>query len=1303
MISQGGKTIIQQFVTKTKDLLLQSTLATLQEKYGIWEDGHTIPVERLSTKDTDEIHIAKMLRDRLKHIINSLPDESIEKEKVAVGQLVAEQAFTILNRFCALRMCEERDLIFETIRGGYNSQGFLSYDAVTGGGSVGSQYLRYKWYLSSIYDELSVELPAVFDRYSQFCLVFPDETTLQNLLALINAENLTAFYDEQAGETINFWQEDETIGWIYQYYNSLEERRKIREESTRPRNSREMAIRNQFFTPDYIVKFLTDNTLGRIWYEMTGGQSHIYEVCEYMVRKPGEEIHFRELKEPTEIRTLDPTCGSMHFGLYAYSLYEYIYLDAWDNQPTLLTEYRYSLTREEFKKKIPALILEHNIYGCEIDPRALQMAALSLWLRAQRSYNELQIPREERPLITHSNLVLAEGMPGNKKMFSILLSELDAPMQRLIKKIWEKMRFVGEAGLLIRMEKEIEKEIDDLRKNWSKVAKSKDLDMFSATLEQDIEESIKAVQLSGKDAKEMFFAQVTDRLHDALRNISEQLSEEEGYENALFTEDATRGFAFIELCQQRFDVIVMNPPFGEGSENTVPYLDTNYSDWCRNLVCAFFIRMNEMLAEGGRVGAIFDRTVLIKSSYEAFRRSSICGFIDYCADTGWGVLDASVETSTLVLVKKHTNRSGVFFDVLSVVPEIKNKTLKELVSHYGMEYKSPHIFVAPSSEFSSLPNAVIGYYFDNHILDLFQHDNLERRGIIARHGYTFVAPVQYKLFYEITEPKPNFYHLYPGGLYTLFYIPYRMLLDWRKDGEVAQQYKSFRSCRIEWQFKPGVGYGERGDIVDTHVFKKNCFFNHEGMAFPCLTEKQSYLCLSYTNSILSQYAVNLYTGQHKQAGNMNLIPMPESNGQENRIQTLVHSIVGIKRFWFSLDETVLEYRGFLSRLDIKDTIVASIHALQEKLLRDVSLYHSLIEDNDNLWMDLARIEEQSPFRNRLNEYKKRRPNEELISIDGLTTNNTISITGVCKELIMELAGLSFGRWDVSFICNRHVPIFNDIFDELPFMPEVSLNRSSIPSNYPLDIPKDGILVQASDSQLSLVSRMRSTMLAIWKDNANDIEYELCKLIGVDSLQEYFDNPNGFFDYHYKRYTKSRRKAPIYWPLSSAHGAFTVWVYYPSLSSNTLPQIVLLLGKEIEATKSELTAAQFTKDRVEENRLRILLADLESMVTDLNAVIELPYRPNHEDGVPVTAAPLAKFFQHSGWRNECLENLEKLNSGEYDWSHLAYSMFPVRIREKAKNDWCMAITHGLEDICLNKPKTKKAKKTKEDEASSNLFE
>jgi len=80
-------------------------------------------------------------------------------------------------------------------------------------------------------------------------------------------------------EIESLWAEDETIGWIYQYYNAQEERRQMRADSPAPRNSRELAVRNQFFTPRYVVEFLTDNTLGRLWYEMTQSRTALTEQC----------------------------------------------------------------------------------------------------------------------------------------------------------------------------------------------------------------------------------------------------------------------------------------------------------------------------------------------------------------------------------------------------------------------------------------------------------------------------------------------------------------------------------------------------------------------------------------------------------------------------------------------------------------------------------------------------------------------------------------------------------------------------------------------------------------------------------------------------------------------------------------------------------------------------------------------------------------------------------------------------------------------------------------------------------------
>lgn len=1141
MISQSGKKILEKFVSSAKNLLMQNITELLQQYYGIWIDGHSISVEQLSNQDPDIVHTAKMLRERLKHLLAALPENQNDKERLAVGQLIAEQAFTQLNRFSALRMCEERGLILESIHGGYDSVGFQSFDAISQ--VIGMpQYDRYKWYLHSIFDELSIELPAVFDRFSPYGLIFPDESTLLKLLELINSTDLSEWYDEQNGTTVNFWKEDETLGWMFQDYNSLEERRKMREESNKPRNSREMAVRNQFFTPEYIVRFLTDNSLGRIWYEMTKGQSLIGEKqCSYIVKKPDETLTERTIKEPTEIFSLDPTCGSMHFGLYLYEVYEFIYMDAWDNHPNLLIPFREIHTRDTFHREVPRLILENNIYGCEIDPRALQIAALSLWLRAQRSYGEMGILPQDRPLIKKSNLVLAEAMPGNKKLLKGLMEELDKPMQNLIKKIWDKMQFVGEAGLLFKMEKEIEDEIDYLKNNWTKVNQYRYATLFSSNEEKVKIEMENEARRILKENKEEFFKEITSRLKEALYQLSSKLSEEEGYENALFSDDATRGFAFIELCQKRFDCIVMNPPFGEGSENTSSYLDANYPAWCRNLVCAFFDRMQEMLTDKGKLGAIFDRTVMIKSSYEKFRKRNLCGFITNCADTGWGVLDANVETSTLVLNKNCSDVMGVFMDVLNVKPEEKDEQLQVLISTFRAGMDGKWTYCTKSVDFDNLPNTIIGYYFDSNVLNLFKWKSLENRGIIARQGYALIAAWNFRLYYEL-DSNIDLHSIYNGSGFSLFYTLSRDCIKWENNGAAIKNHQSFRNSSSEYQLYPGIGFGKRGDIIDAHVLKANNFFTVEGMAFPKIGNATALNVVSYINSIICQYTINLYTAQHKQAGNLNLLPMPDYAQRQSDIEQIVNEIIEIKRKWFSLDETNLEYHGLIAQIDLSKGIEASIVIVQAKLTQDFERYTELVAENDDLWMDLADIDRNSEFRQTLNNYKQRRPYEELLSIDNACHGNVIDKNVMAQEIIQELVGIAFGRWDIRFAQHlKGIPSFGGVFDELPFMPTVSLD--DIPSDYPVDIPADGILSNQTDSRLNLAMKVRDVMHYIWADKSDDIEYELCQLIGCKSLQNYFESTSGFFDYHFKRYTKSRRKAPIYWPLSSEDGSLTYWIYY----------------------------------------------------------------------------------------------------------------------------------------------------------------
>lgn len=561
----------------------------------------------------------------------------------------------------------------------------------------------------------------------------------------------------------------------------------------------------------------------------------------------------------------------------------------------------------------------------------------------------------------------------------------------------------------------------------------------------------------------------------------------------------------------------------------------------------------------------------------------------------------------------------------------------------------------------------------------------------AKQGFVFPIPKHVRNFFELKRTE-FFCHLYNGGSYSLFYSTYHDVVSWERNGEVAKTNSGFRCSNPSLQRLAGVGYGKRGEILDSHILKENNIFTLEGSAFPGLTVSKSLSVLSYTNSILSQYSINLYTGQHKISGNVNLLPIPDYATRQSDIERIVNAIIAIKRKWFSLDETNLEYHGLIAQMHIDTTIDAALNKMQEQLTADYARYEELVKENDDLWMDLADIDRNSEFRQTLNNYKSRRPYEELLSIDGASCQNVIDKKVMAQEIVMELVGMAFGRWNTAYAKGEQaIPEFGDVFDALPFMPVVSQGEAACPAQ--LDVPTDGILTNNSDSSLCLASHVREVMHYLWADRADDMEYELCQLIGCKSLQAYLASPTGFFDYHFKRYTKSRRKAPIYWLLASEDGTVDYWVYYPKLSKNTLPQLIIRLREQQEQLRTRLNAALAAHDKTQESQTRAEQEQVEGMMDELNRILAAGYVPNHDDGVPVTAAPLLHLAASRPWRVECEKNMELLEKGDYDWSHLAMSMYPARVTQKAKKDWCMALTHGLEHICENKPKEKKARKKK----------
>ena len=241
---------LAELVGDIRTLLTDEFLDQCEVLFGISPSGNVTGVEHLGDLNDAERSTATLLRERITYLVRTRPDDKNAASN-AVTRFVREQAFTVLNRVAALRMAEKRGLVAESVGKGYQSKGFKVFETVAGTG-LGDTYRRYRQYLLCLFDELALDLGVLFARRAPQGMLFPRETTLLRCLDLLNAQDVDAL-----------WAEDETIGWVYQYYNDPAERKKMRAESAAPRNSRELAVRNQFFTPRYVVEFLTDNTLGR--------------------------------------------------------------------------------------------------------------------------------------------------------------------------------------------------------------------------------------------------------------------------------------------------------------------------------------------------------------------------------------------------------------------------------------------------------------------------------------------------------------------------------------------------------------------------------------------------------------------------------------------------------------------------------------------------------------------------------------------------------------------------------------------------------------------------------------------------------------------------------------------------------------------------------------------------------------------------------------------------------------------------------------------------------------------------------
>lgn len=659
-MDKGLRTGLYNTVVRCRRLLEKDLALQLEGTYGVHADGMLEPLDGLG-------HLDALGRADRQAIEAALRHEQVTgaSAQEAVERFLRESAFTSLNRLAALKLMEHprRALIQPSIGAGERSKGFQQFGLLSPEATRAQPDGGYRLYLELLFDDLAGALGVLFDRSLPPSILFPSQACLQQVLALLNDPAL-----EPA------WGEDETIGWIYQYFTPAELRDEARKASSAPRNSYELAFRNQFYTPRYVVAFLVDNTLGRLWWQMRGGETSLVDQCQYLIRQPtlatgeqGTENRKQEISsaicapvakcDPRELRILDPGQGSAHFLLYCFDLLLTIYDEAYDDPdlgPALQTDYA---DRADYRRAVPELILRHNLHGLDIDRRACQIATLALWLRAQRAWADMGLKVRQRPAVGTIHIVCVEPMPGEYDLLGEFVRDLrPTVLANMLRDVWDRMKLAGEVGSLLKIEQEIAESVRKAREALASLPPGIQLTFFGSEQPQQPPMLLDTRELHD----EAFWANAEARVVEALRAYVSQSAAGQQVARRLFADDAIQGMAFIDLLQRPFHVVLMNPPFGAPSLGSKEYIARAYPRTKNDLYAAFVERGLEILCPpsaelgtgGGYLGAITSRTGFFLTTFQKWREEILLqeAQVIALADLGYGVLDtAMVETAAYVV------------------------------------------------------------------------------------------------------------------------------------------------------------------------------------------------------------------------------------------------------------------------------------------------------------------------------------------------------------------------------------------------------------------------------------------------------------------------------------------------------------------------------------------------------------------------------------------------------------------------------------------------------------------------------
>lgn len=594
------------------------------------------------------------------------------------------------------------------------------------------------------------------------------------------------------------------------------------------------------------------------------------------------------------------------------------------------------------------------------------------------------------------------------------------------------------------------------------------------------------------------------------------------------------------------------------------------------------------------------------------------------------------------------------------------------------------VFGVEPEAFQDVPGAPFAYWVSERVRGSFaRFAALESSGRQAQVGASTKDDFRFvRTFWEpgvLQDKAQSKWACYAkGGTYSKYYSDVHLLVNWKSNGIeiealVAQRYP-YLNGNTEWVMHRESRYGSPGLTWPTRtssglgfrILPRGCVFAVKGSSVFIRDDDPDslLLLLAITTSSAFEALVDIQIASggviacSYEVGVIQRTPVPRvGDTQSAEMGHLALLSWSLKRTLDTVSETS---HAFLlpallrSRLGEHDP-----SAIETELAR-------IQNEIDDMVIDLYGFDEADRTAMRQTSGAASEAEEEADAADQDDGDEPDVPTDAQADLLSWCVGVAFGRFDVRLATGeREAPPEPDPFDPLPIKSPGMLPDGAEPFH-----AHAGILVDDKGDPHDLTDRVEDVLMKVG-------------MPVPDKVREWLQHD--FFAFHLQRYSKSRRKAPIYWPLSTSSGSYTLWVYYPSLTSQTLYTAVNDFVdpklKQVATQQATLRAKGKARSGKEEQQLEEAQS-LEEELTDLHdALLKTvrEYHPDQDDGVQITAAPLWPLFRHKPWQKLLKETWTKLEKGDYDWAHLALHYWPDRVREKCMTDKSLAIAHGLEDL------------------------